>query len=41
MMNKAIKTFYFSATGATKKIADAIAGELAKRFGVQSDRTSS
>ncbi len=36
MMNKAIKTFYFSATGATKKIADAIAGELAKRFGVQS-----
>lgn len=36
MMNKAIKTFYFSATGTTKKIAQAVAGELARRFGGQS-----
>jgi ferredoxin/flavodoxin len=36
MVNNSFKTFYFSATGATKKIADAVAGELAKRFGGQS-----
>lgn len=36
MINNSFKTFYFSATGTTRKIADAIAAELAKRYGVTS-----